>query len=310
MTLGRVSVEPVEVADGTHIIDVRMFNQAKFGGVYLVDDMRRTIIETGTSHDYRNVLSALKQMGIDPSSIENVVVTHIHLDHAGGAGFLLDHLENAKVYVHERGFPHLANPDRLLRSASRALGSAFKDYGTLKPIPEGRMVALKGGEIIDLGGRELEFIYTPGHALHHLSILDRTDRSIFCGDSAGIYFPEDRRLIPTTPFPEFNLPQAIEAMTTMARLNPRALLYTHFGPRKDAQRALRDQQAEYERWGRRALETVDQGDLSDSVKAIYEEWYAEVQGFPRAFVERIIETNLTGFNRYFERTRVDASGSS
>lgn len=300
---------PVEVSDNTHLIDIQMFGEANFGGVYLIDDERRTIIETGTSHNYRAVLEALKQLGIERPTIRNVIVTHIHLDHAGGAGFLLDHLPGARVYVHERGYPHLADPGRLLESAARALGKAFRDYGTLKPIPVKRMVALKGGEVLDLGGRELEVIYTPGHARHHVCVMDRSSRCLFSGDAAGIYFPEDRRLIPTTPFPEFDLPQALDTMRMMERLNPRAILYTHFGPRQDASRALREQRAEYERWGRRARRLLSEVDLQAAVRTIYEEWYSDVKGFTRPFVERIIETNLKGFQRYFERTGGDASPS-
>jgi glyoxylase-like metal-dependent hydrolase (beta-lactamase superfamily II) len=304
-----VKVEPLEVGDNTYLIDVRMFGEANFGGVYYIDDDRSTIIETGTSHDYGVVLSALDKLGVDRSTIRNVIVTHIHLDHAGGAGFLLDHLPQARVYVHERGYPHLAEPQRLLESAARALGKAFRDYGTLKPIPESRMTALKGGEVIDLGGRELEIIYTPGHARHHVCVMDRSSRCVFAGDAAGIYFPEDRRLIPTTPFPEFDLPQALETMRMMERLNPRAILYTHFGPRTDATRALRDQVAEYERWGRRTKELLAEGELQAAVRRLYDEWYSDVEGFPSPFVERIIETNLKGFQRYFERTGGDAPPS-
>ncbi len=303
-------VEPLEEVDGAYLIDVEMFQESKFGGVYLIDDERRTIIETGTSNDYRNVLNALKELNVEASSIENVVVTHIHLDHAGGAGFLLDHFDNAQLYVHERGLPHLADPSRLLESASRALGEAFTDYGTLKPIPHGRMVSLRGGEVLDIGGRELEFIYTPGHARHHVAVVDRGTRAVFAGDAAGIYFPEDRRLIPSSPFPEFDLPQSIEAMKTVAGLNPRVLLYTHFGPRKDAQRALKDQRAEYEMWGRLASEVIGRRDLRETVTTTYDNWYADVRGFSRAFVERIIETNLRGFQRYMERTGDDASRPS
>ncbi|MFQ5837450.1 MAG: MBL fold metallo-hydrolase [Thermoplasmata archaeon] len=309
MASERVLVTPLDVDENIYLIDVMMFGEPNFGGVYFIDDERRTIVETGTSHDYPRILSALKQLNVEPSSVQNVIVTHIHLDHAGGAGYLLDYLENAKVYVHERGFPHLARPERLLESASRALGEAFKDYGTLKPMPETRMVALRGGEVLDLGGRELEFIYTPGHARHHLCVLDRSTRSLFAGDAAGIYFPEDERLIPTTPFPEFDLPRAIETMRTVARLNPKALLYTHFGPRQDAQKALRNQQAEYERWGRQSKELLDAGDLGEAVRTVYEGWYADVGGFPRPFVERVIETNLRGFQKFFQRTREHASGT-
>lgn len=293
-------VEPVEAAANTHIIDVQMFGVAKFGGVYLLDDEVRTIIETGTSNDYHRVLEALKELRIDPSTVKNVIVTHIHLDHAGGAGFLLEHFPEARVFVHERGLPHLADPTRLLGSAAMALGETFQQYGTLRPIPHERLVPLKGGEFIDLGGRELETVYTPGHARHHVSILDRSSRCVFAGDSAGIYFPDDERFIPTTPYPEFDLPQAIQAMKTMAKLNPRAILYTHFGTRDDARRALEEQQEEYAEWGRRARKLQGVG-LEMATRSIYDECYAGVEGFPRPFVERIIATNLRGFSRYFER---------
>lgn len=300
-------VRPVEEVDGVSVIDVGMFGEARFGGVYLVEDEENALIETGTSNDYRNVLAALQALEVDPASIAHVLVTHIHLDHAGGAGFLLDHLPHATVYVHERGLPHLAHPERLLESASRALGKAFEGYGTLKPIPEARMVALRGGEVVDLGGRELEAVATPGHARHHLAILDRASRAVFTGDAAGIYFPGDRRLVPTTPFPEFDLPDALQAMETLARLNPRLLLYTHFGPRRDALRALRDQRAEYRRWDRRARELQATATLEQATASLYEAWYADVEEFPRAFVERTIATNLRGFYRYYERTGTDAA---
>ncbi len=304
-----MSVQPLEMVDGTYLVDTQMFGETNFGGVYFIDDEHRTIIETGTSLVYHHVLKALDRLRVDHDSVENVVVTHIHLDHAGGAGFLLDHFPEAQVYVHERGQPHLARPERLLESANRALGKAFRDYGTLKPIPEDRMVDLRGGEVLDLGGRELEVVYTPGHARHHISVLDRANRILFAGDSAGIYFPEDKRLIPATPYPEFDYPESLESMEAMARLNPRALMYTHFGPRRDAQRALREQLANHRKWYEWSKNIFEGGDLRELARKIYDDWYADVQGFSRPFVERTIETSLRGFQRYFERTMTDASRS-
>lgn len=299
----RVLIRPLEADERTHLIDVNLFGEPRFGSVYLIDEEERALVETGTSHTVGEVLRALRAEGVEPATVRHVVVTHIHLDHAGGAGFLLDHLPHARVYVHERGLPHLAHPQRLLESAARALGPAFESYGTLKPIPETRMEPLQGGEVLDLGGRELEFHYTPGHALHHLCIQDRSTGSVFTGDAAGIHFPDDGRLIPTTPFPEFDLPQAVGAMRTLEALDPRTLLYTHFGPRPDARRALEEGIAEYERWGAQARALLGERPLEEAVAALYEEWYADVEGFPRPFVERIIATNLRGFQRYFERTQ-------
>jgi glyoxylase-like metal-dependent hydrolase (beta-lactamase superfamily II) len=291
----------------TTLMDVQMFGAPHFGGIYFIDDERPTLIETGTSDSPAAILKALAQLEVDPAAIANVIVTHIHLDHAGGAGFLLEKLPQAKVYVHERGFPHLADPSRLLASAAKALGDAFAGYGTLQPIPAERMMAVKGGEVLDLGGRELEIVYSPGHARHHVCILDRSTRALYTGDSSGIYFPVDDRIIPTSPFPEFDLPTSLETMERLEALRPEALLYSHYGPYLDARKMLQDQRREYERWGAKAAKLFAEMDLWETVETLYEEWYGNVTEFSRVFVERIIATNLLGFQRYFERTRDDAS---
>lgn len=293
----------------TTLMDVHMFGAPHFGGIYLIDAERPTLIETGTSDSPAAILEALAQLRVDPGSIANVIVTHIHLDHAGGAGFILDKLPRAQVYVHERGFPHLADPSRLLTSASEALGDAFAGYGTLQPIPADRMVAVAGGEVLDLGDRELEIVYSPGHARHHVCILDRSTQALYTGDSSGIYFPVDDRIIPTSPFPEFDLPTSLETMERLEALRPQALLYSHYGPYLDAAKMLRDQRREYERWGAKAAKLFAEMDLWEAAETLYEEWYGNVTEFSRTFVERIIATNLLGFQRYFERTRGDASRS-
>lgn len=304
----RVLVQPLPGDPNTHLVDTEMFGEPAFGGVYCIDAPEPALVESGTSHGVESVLRALRALNVDSASVRHLLLTHIHLDHAGGAGFLLAHLPEARVYVHRRGYPHLADPSRLLASAERALGEAFASYGTLKPIPEDRMTAWGGGEVLDLGDRELEAVESPGHARHHLCFLDRSTRSLYTGDAAGIYFPDDRRLIPTTPFPEFDLPQAVETMEALAALRAERLLYTHFGPRTDAQAALRKQQEEYERWGRKAADLLEDRPLEEAVRAVYDDWYTDVEGYPRPFVERIIRTNLRGFRRYYERTG-DAAGT-
>lgn len=293
----------------TTLLDVHMFGTPHFGGIYFIDEDHPTLIETGTSDSEGAILQALHQLRVDPTRIENVIVTHIHLDHAGGAGFLLDKLPHARVYVHERGFPHLVDPSRLLTSAAKALGDAFAGYGTLRPIPEGRLEPVRGGEVLDLGGRELEIVYSPGHARHHVCILDRSTGALYTGDSSGIYFPVDGRIIPTSPFPEFDLLTALETMERLEALRPAALLYSHYGPYLDAGKMLRDQRREYERWGRRAETLFEEMDVWKAAETVYEEWYADVSEFSRDFVERIIATNLLGFQRYFERTKGDAARS-
>src|SRR5437867_10408104 len=136
----------------THLADVRMFQQEGFGAVYLIDDERKAIIETGTSGDADRILEAVRSFGLKPADIDAVVVSHIHLDHAGGAGFLLPEMPKAKVYVHERGFKHLVKPTRLVASTREALGAEEATiYGTMRAIPAERLVAGRDQQRAALG---------------------------------------------------------------------------------------------------------------------------------------------------------------
>src|SRR5437870_10674374 len=137
-----MTFQPLSFDAETHLADVHMFGQRAFGAVYLIDDARKAIIETGTSWDAERILEAVHAFGLRPHQIDAVVVSHIHLDHAGGAGFLLDSMTAAKVYVHERGYKHLVDPTRLVTSARQALGPTEAEiFGTMKPIPADRLVS-------------------------------------------------------------------------------------------------------------------------------------------------------------------------
>src|SRR5207245_7168690 len=134
----------------THLADVQMFRQEAFGAVYLIDDDLKAIVETGTSWDADRILEAVRSFGLKPADIDALVVSHIHLDHAGGAGFLLPEMPRSKVYVHERGFKHLVDPSKLVASAHQALNDDEADlFGTMRPIPPDRLVAVKDQDRLD-----------------------------------------------------------------------------------------------------------------------------------------------------------------
>jgi glyoxylase-like metal-dependent hydrolase (beta-lactamase superfamily II) len=288
-----------ELPEGIRLLDSKMFGQREFGGVYLLEGPERALVESGTSHTVGEVLQALAAAGVEPATVRHLLVTHIHLDHAGGAGFLLDHMPQARVVVHERGMRHLADPSRLLESAAKALGAAAGDYGTLKPVPPERLLGVSGGEVLDLGGRELEVIYSPGHARHHVCYLDRPSGALFAGDAAGIFLPRDGRIIPTTPYPEFDLPTAMGTMDSLLERHPSLLLFTHFGAHPAPGPILEEMQEEYRWWDRRLRSA--KGSLESLTAAIYDERYSSIQGHPRKFIERIIETNIRGFRTFYER---------
>jgi glyoxylase-like metal-dependent hydrolase (beta-lactamase superfamily II) len=153
----------------THYTDVRMMGVPGFGAIYLIDDEEKALVETGTSNDARAILDAVRGFGLRPGDIDHVIVSHIHLDHAGGAGFLLKEMPSATVYVHARGLKHLVDPSRLVASAASALGDMASEFGTMTPIPPDRLHAVTDGEALDLGGRVLRFLDSPGHAPHELT---------------------------------------------------------------------------------------------------------------------------------------------
>src|SRR2546428_10989168 len=163
----------------THYADVRMMGVAGFGAIYLIDEEEKALVETGTSNDARTILDAVRGFGLRPAEIDHVIVSHIHLDHAGGAGFLLKEMPRATVYVHERGIKHLIDPSRLVASAQSALGDMASEFGTMTPIPPERLHAVRDGEALDLGGRVLPFPDPPGPPPPEPTVVARKNRSVF-----------------------------------------------------------------------------------------------------------------------------------
>ena len=161
----------------------------------------------GTARSAETVREALGQLGIGPDDLATIVVTHIHLDHAGGVGDLARMFPRAEVVVHEAGARHLADPERLLASARRVFGSVLDDvFGVLAPTDAHRIRSLGATGVIDLGGgRTLEAFHAPGHASHHLGLVDSATGDLYVGDAAGIYVPETADVRPSTPPPDFDL---------------------------------------------------------------------------------------------------------
>jgi len=221
--------EPIEVAPGIHLVDTCQFGRPGVGGVYLLEADQVALVESGTSLAKDRVLMALDELGIPRDKVRWIFLTHIHLDHAGGAGALLPHLPGARVVVHPRGATHLVNPSRLLASVRAAVGERFPLYGEAVPIPEGRVHVARDGDRFDLGGRTILALDSPGHAPHHLCFLEEEEGLLFTGDAAGLF--HSGRLIPATVPPSFNLEASLSTLKRLYSLNPKTLLYTHFGPR-------------------------------------------------------------------------------
>ena len=148
-------------------------------------------VDNNTNHSVPTLLAALRDNGYTPEQVSHIIITHVHLDHAGGTGLLLTHCPNAVVVAHPRAAPHVIDPSRLIASAQQVYGvENFKSlYGDILPVPVSRVVIPADGEVIQAGDKSLQFIYTRGHANHHFSIYEQTTKSIFTGDSFGIAYP-------------------------------------------------------------------------------------------------------------------------
>lgn len=189
------------------------------------------LVDCGPAVSLENLRTGLSDLGLELTALRAVLLTHIHLDHAGGAGTLVRLAPHAPVYVHgARGGPHLVNPEKLLHSARRLYGDRLEPwFGPVEPVPESSISPLAGGESIDIDGRRFEAIATPGHASHHLAFLDAETRVLFAGDSAGLRSQGPETIIPYTPPPDIDLRLWGESLERIREARPAALLLTHYG---------------------------------------------------------------------------------
>jgi glyoxylase-like metal-dependent hydrolase (beta-lactamase superfamily II) len=222
---------------------------------YVLKGARVTLVESGPTSSVPRLVEGLKELRVSFEDVEYVAVTHVHLDHGGGVGTLLKLLPNAKVLVHPRGMPYLADPTRLWESAQQVLGYVSEIFGKPEPVPKERLIPVSEGSF-DLGDNvRLEVFETLGHASHNLSFLETLNGGVFPGDAAGTYFPEFDVVIPTTP-PPFRLDVALASLDKLISLKPTALYYSHFGKASDAVQRLKDYKVQLQLWGKIAEEGV------------------------------------------------------
>jgi glyoxylase-like metal-dependent hydrolase (beta-lactamase superfamily II) len=223
-------VEAVPGCTDLSYVDTGMYGTAGYGSVYLVDADRTAVVDTGIGADRDLVFEAVDDR-LD-GHLDYALVTHVHLDHAGGAGFLAERHPEATVLTHERGVRHLVDPSRLVAGTKAAVGDQWEFYADPEPVPEDRVEALSDGDTVDLGDRRLDVAEAPGHAPHQVVFFDDRDDVCFTADAAGLYVPSRDEVRETTPPPQFDLEAALDDARTIEGRDPDVLAFAHFGPRE------------------------------------------------------------------------------
>ncbi|MBT68309.1 MAG: MBL fold metallo-hydrolase [Thiotrichales bacterium] len=225
----------MNVVDGISVIDSEYYSK-DFAAIYLLKQKNKVaIIETGTNYSVPLIKGALANIGLSFSDVSYIIPTHVHLDHAGGAGLLMKQCQNATLVVHPRGARHLIDPSKLVAGAKAVYGEEkFKEYyGEIIPIDSERVIEADDNFILDFDGRELKFIDTPGHAKHHFCIWDKDTKSMFTGDTFGISYRDldmdsDVYIFPSTSPVQFDPDALIKSINRIMEFRPERVCLTHF----------------------------------------------------------------------------------
>ncbi|HEU5139197.1 MAG TPA: MBL fold metallo-hydrolase [Bacillales bacterium] len=243
--------KPIDLGNRIHLIDGFDLNRPGRTGTYVLDEEQLTLIETGPSPSVPFVLAGLKDLGHDLSDIKYIILTHIHLDHAGGAGLFLKDCPNAKVIVHPRGKRHLADPSKLIAGARQVYGDQFDElFDPIVPIPEERLITKEDGDTLTIGPDcTLTFYDSPGHAKHHFGIHDSVSNGIFTGDTSGVRYhqTQDHGLtfyLPTTSPNQFDPEAMLHSIARFRELKADRVYFGHFGESTDPE-AVYEQVSEW-----------------------------------------------------------------
>jgi glyoxylase-like metal-dependent hydrolase (beta-lactamase superfamily II) len=298
-----------QIGKNLYLIDLETGGYKNFIGSYVIKTAKKTIlIESGPTSSIPNLLCGLAELKINPEDVDIVAITHIHLDHGGGAGTLLKHLPNASVLVHPRGVPHIINPEKLWLSSESVLGFVSEIFGKPEPVPQDRVIAMTEGTI-NLGDEgTLTVFETLGHASHNLSFHENFNNGIFPGDAAGTYFPAFNTTSPTTPHP-FYLETSLLSLDKLISYRPSLLYYSHFGKTEDAIRRLRGYKAQLLMWHKIIQVSVKQNQsfeqITNSVLTedpLMNKLSVFLQEH-RIYAKTAIENSLYGFTEYVKKTQ-------
>ncbi len=302
----------------TTVLDTNWLGRPRsIAAVLLESDGHRAIIDPGPASTLPTLRQHLESRGIGVSDLNAILLTHIHLDHAGATGALIKENPNLEVYVHKAGMLHMADPSKLLASAERLWPGELQHlFGETLPVPFGNLRMLKGGETLALGSRNFEVVYTPGHASHHVSYFDSSDCTAFVGDTTGFHIEGEPFVVPLAPPPDIDLEIWNASLDAITARHPARLFLTHFGYSNDPVAHISEYRRNLQRWAALAAKILrstpdERGGLEAFVSAGRSEIEKHVTGGEAEHYIFNCGLNLTwlGLARY-HRKRAEAAAAS
>jgi glyoxylase-like metal-dependent hydrolase (beta-lactamase superfamily II) len=273
--------------------------------IYMIiheDNKRGIIVDSAPSNFVKEIIDICKVSKIE---ISEVLLTHIHPDHAGGIWLITKYYPNAKVYVSSRGARHIIDPSKLVPSAKEALGEIYYIWGDIKPVKEKNVVNLdvKDYEVIELGERKIKVIATIGHAPHHLSYLDLKSRILFTGDALGTYYKDCNVIIPASAMPSYRHELAIEDIERLKKEGPKCLAIPHFSYHYSVNKLIDKNLYYYENWAKLITEEACKGATANSILNRFANEFKEYECICKDKIRRqIMLSKIKGFLTYLKRS--------
>ncbi|MEH7350987.1 MBL fold metallo-hydrolase [Gottfriedia acidiceleris] len=297
----------------TYLIDLYDLSFQERTGSYIILDEDITFIETSASPSHEYLLKGLKELQISFDKIKNVIVTHIHLDHSGGAGLLMEKCPNATLFVHPKGARHLEDPTKLIASAKQVYGDDFdRLFNPILPIDPTKIYQVADGEQLVIGkNRKLTFLHTPGHANHHISIFDSSSKFMYTGDTLGIYYPQLQKeigtfILPSTSPNQFSYEATLSSSKKIQEYNPNAICFGHYGLTRDTNFVYESLKLYLDRFIKLTATTIEE----NKEKAFYEKSRILSEALYNEVKQDLQKKNIDESNPVFQIIKLDLEVSA
>jgi glyoxylase-like metal-dependent hydrolase (beta-lactamase superfamily II) len=266
--------------------------------VYFIKDGDGAIVEPGPAVLVPKIQGVAAELGMPEPAY--IIPTHIHLDHAGGVGRLAQVFPETKIVVNKQAVRHIVDPSKLIKSTKMAFGDNFEDtYGPILPVPESRLKVVADGERLVVGGRELVIVYTPGHAPHHISILDSKTKGLFCGEALGLIYGTGYPPLPAVAPPSFDLELYLKDMEKLKALKPRLLFYSHGSVAEEPEQLITAVMKNTRLVGDFILQNLKAGEREEAIISRFADYLRE--HFGATLDEYELASNVRGYIHYFRK---------